>query len=162
MPIPISQGEMQAAFFYKDGWLYWKGKTGSRTFGRRAGCIKPNGYVKVRLNGTYYQASRLIWVFHHGDTPLQIDHIDANPTNNRIENLRAVTQAENQRCRKSVWGAIPLKGVCLNKKTGRFIAQIGVGPVRHRLGEYDTPELAHAAYVEAAKKFHGEFAGIPA
>jgi hypothetical protein len=60
------------------------------------------GYRNVRLpdeSGRWrtFKAHRLVWWWHHGPVPdgLQIDHIDGDKSNNRIENLRVVTQAEN-------------------------------------------------------------------
>ena len=72
-----------------------------------------------------------------------IDHIDRNPQNNNIENLRWVTTSENNRNR-SVYGAIPFRGVSKNKN--KFQAMIRLdGKLKH-LGTYNTPEKASEVY----------------
>lgn len=56
-------------------------------------------YQRVAINGKRYALASLVWAYHTGEfpDPLVIDHIDHNPCNNSIDNLRAVTQAENTR-----------------------------------------------------------------
>jgi HNH endonuclease/AP2 domain len=84
-----------------------------------------------------------------------IDHIDGNPFNNRLENLRTCTHAQNV-CNNSGKKGKPLpKGV--TARYGKFVAQITSGNARRHLGTFRTSEEAHAAYCEEAKKSHGEF-----
>lgn len=90
--------------------------------------------------------------------PIIGDHRDGNTLDCRRANLRACTHAQNlknrRRRRDSSTG---LKGVS-RTKYGRFRAVIMADGVRHSLGSYRDPAAAHAAYVEAAKRLHGEFA----
>jgi hypothetical protein len=73
-------------------------KFDNRFAGTTAGTLKRNGYVQVRLNGKFYLAHRLAWRLYHGDWPeFEIDHINGDPADNRIENLRVCTTAENRR-----------------------------------------------------------------
>jgi len=88
-----------------------------------------------------------------------VDHIDGNKRNNQRSNLRLATRAENLRNRgKNKNNTSGFKGVFLQKVTGRFFAQIKLNRKAIYLGTFSTPEEAHAAYVEAAKEYHGEFA----
>ena len=57
-------------------------------------------YIDLYSFGKRYRLlmHRVIWAWHNGCFPtMEIDHIDLDPTNNRIENLREVTQSENMR-----------------------------------------------------------------
>lgn len=58
---------------------------------------------KVAIEGKSTSLHKVVWVLHNGDVPpgIVIDHIDGDPLNNKISNLRAITQAENLRNKKS-------------------------------------------------------------
>ena len=104
---------------------------------------------------------RQILGLEHGDSP-QGDHKDRTRTLNNIDqNLRfASSEGQQQNKGKSRANTSGYKGVYLNKKTGRWIAQIRFHKKKIYLGSFDTPELAHAAYCSAAIKYHGEFARV--
>lgn len=90
-----------------------------------------------------------------------VDHIDRDPLNNTRANLRVCTQAENMRNRRAqVNNSTGCKGVRENRNLKRptFTANISIDGKRHHLGSFRTKEEAAAAYAEAAKKYHGEFA----
>lgn len=85
-----------------------------------------------------------------------IDHIDGNPFNNRLENLRTCTHAQNV-CNNTGWkGKATMKGVTV-AANGRFKAQITSNNVRRHIGTYLTEQEAHQAYCEEAQKAHGEY-----
>ncbi len=60
---------------------------------------RPRTNILIRIDGTTYIASRVIWIMHNGEIPtgLTIDHIDGDPTNNRLNNLRLATAKEQAR-----------------------------------------------------------------
>ena len=99
----------------------------------------------------------LVWLYYYGEWPInQIDHIDCNPANNKITNLREATPVENSMNKRS-----PRKdnksgflGVNYNKDRNRFEAYICVYGKRIGLGRFDTPEEAHQAYLEAKRMYH--------
>lgn len=72
--------------------------------GKPAGYTNSLGYIRVTVNGYHYQVHRLAWVHVYGDFPdgeqPLIDHINGNPSDNRIANLRCSSHGENQRNRK--------------------------------------------------------------
>lgn len=95
---------------------------------------------------------------------IQVDHRDGNKLNNRRENLRVCSAAENARNRKiHKNNRSGLKGVYFEKSTashgGRpWRAQIRVDGRKITLGRFDDAESAHLAYLAASKMYHGEFA----
>lgn len=66
-----------------------------RRTGKKAGCRNPYGYIQIGGKGTTVLAHRLAWVIMHGELPIEIDHINRVRDDNRLENLRNVTHAEN-------------------------------------------------------------------
>ena len=87
-------------FEYRDGMLYRKQKTRNTEIGAVAGNKRKDGYFHVRVDGKRQMWHRIIFVMHFGWAPETVDHIDGNPSNNKIENLRAATRAQNQHNRK--------------------------------------------------------------
>lgn len=86
-----STKELKEQFDYKEGFLICK-KTN-----KAVGVLRADGYYQVSYQNVQYLIHRLIWVWHGNDLnkDLVIDHKDNDPSNNRIENLRQITQSEN-------------------------------------------------------------------
>jgi HNH endonuclease len=100
-------------------------------------------------------AHRLAWLYVHGIWPeRKIDHINGNPCDNRLVNLRDVSQAQNmQNYRKAKSGsALGIQGVTRNG-TG-FMAQLTVNYKNVYLGTFRTSEAAHEAYLVAKRNLH--------
>ncbi|MBU1517641.1 MAG: HNH endonuclease [Planctomycetes bacterium] len=89
-----------------------------------------------------------------------VHHKDGNGLNNTKPNLQIVTIAENNRyCRKRGRAASSkYKGVCLDKKSGKWRAYIKYNGIHKSLGSYEIQEEAARAYDEAAKIYHGRYA----
>lgn len=127
--------------------------------GEAAGSINEKGYVKIKFLGKMYRAHRLAWFYMTGQFPkYKIDHIDRNRQNNKFTNLREATHIENSCNRGLTTNQTNYKGVRYHSYSKKYQARINVNRRRFSLGFYDTAELAYAAYCEAAKKYHGEFA----
>ena len=125
---------------------------------RKAGKGK---YFVCTIGGETYYLHRLIWFYHHGYFPEMLDHIDNDQSNNRIENLRPCTRAENQyNSRRKVNNKSGAKGVTKDPrcKTKPWKARIGVDKKQVTLGFYSTVEEAATAYAEAAKRIAKDFA----
>tara|TARA_B110000858_G_C17410175_1_gene296390 strand:+ start:114 stop:497 length:384 start_codon:yes stop_codon:yes gene_type:complete len=103
---------------------------------------------------------RTVWQQFNGKKPkgFQIDHINGNKLDNRIENLRLATYAENQwNARTRVDNRSGVKGVCWHKATQKWRAQIKQNKVLHYLGVYNTLEEAKKIVHKKRIELHGEF-----
>lgn len=112
---------------------WWNG----RFAGKEAGYFKLDGYISVRLLGENYLAHRLIMAMELGRDPGEIDHINGDKSDNRPENLREVSHAENmanQSCRADNLSGTP--GVHFSKLKGKWQASIGRLGKQHHLGYY--------------------------
>lgn len=91
-----------------------------------------------------------------------VDHVNGNMLDNRKCNLRFATKQQNQQNQKRRSNnSTGYKGVWLNKKTGKYVAQIGIENSRSRkLGTFETAEEAARAYNNAALERFGEFAKL--
>lgn len=127
-----------------------------------AGYIDHEGYRVVRVDGVNYRGHRLIWLIVHGKWPRDmLDHINGERSDNRLENLREATNAQNQMNKKGrQGGASGYKGVSIIRRRGRiqYRPQITVGGKAVVMGYYDTPEAAYAVYCREAVRAFGEFA----
>jgi len=116
-----------------------------------------DGRRKVSFEGNAMLEHRAIWLHLKGGMPLgEIDHIDGNPLNNSIDNLRDVSSRvnkENQRRarRDSTSG---LLGAHWNTQAGKWQARIRVAGKLKHLGYFMASSDAHAAYVVAKRQFH--------
>lgn len=96
------------------------------------------GYKYGTVLGVKHKAHRVCYAIHHGAWPIgQIDHINGDRADNRIENLRDVTLTENSRNHKlRVTNSSGTIGVTLHKGSGMWRATIGKNGKRINLGEF--------------------------
>ena len=156
----ITQQQVLELFEYRDGNLYWKVKPAKQVaVGAKAGCKNSYGYCVVRVDGVLYGAHRIVFLMHHGYLPDYIDHIDGNPLNNRIENLRQATNIENCYNRgKQSNNKSGCKNVHWKAKIKHWSVEIQVNKVKRYLGIYKDFELAELVAQEARDLYHGSFA----
>lgn len=137
-------------FEYSDGFLVRKVTVNGRA---KAGDVisgTVKGYVRVTVRKTQYLVHRLIYVMKHGQIPdgMEIDHIDGNRSNNRIENLRLVTSRENS------FNLQKFQGFSFSREKGKFRATIRKDGRTKHLGYFDTPDEARGAYIAAKSTYH--------
>jgi hypothetical protein len=121
--------------------------------GKLMSTIKSHGYLEVRLSKNSKSTSctihSLVWNAFGDGTELKfpeivIDHIDRDKTNNRIDNLRAVTtrvNCQNRVNNRDYIGVIRQKNI--------FLSRIKIKNKDYYLGNFNTPEEAHERYLEA-------------
>lgn len=135
-------------------WLVTRNQ--SAKIGREAGATNAAGYRCVTIDGRAYMSHRLAWLYVYGaHADVEIDHINRDKADNRISNLRLVSRSEN--CQNSSSRrntASGLRGVSWHKQRQRWAARITLHGLTKHLGLFDSPELAHAAYLQAAAELH--------
>ena len=147
-------------FEYRDGELYWKVSTNSKIkVGKKAGCITSKGYLTIKVNKKPYLAHKIIFSIHYGYIPKEIDHIDLNKLNNKIENLREATREQNQWNRKlQSNNSSGIKGVYWHKRDKSWRVQLRFNKKMNYIGSFKDLELAELVASEARSKYHGNFA----
>lgn len=155
----ITQAELKSRLDYNPdtGEFHWKIKPSKRfPAGMKAGS-NVNGYIRIHMNSKLYGAHRLAWLYVHGEHPEhQIDHINGNPSDNRIANLRKATQFENaQNIRR------PQKnnshgnlGISYDPHKKLWRARIGINGKRKYIGRFKSQEDAAQAYINAKRELH--------
>jgi hypothetical protein len=156
----LTQEEAHRLFEYRDGVLIRKlttsrlGKKGSA-----AGWKNNMGYQNVLISGKQYGVHQIVYLLHYGFIPKLIDHIDNNPQNNLVENLREANKTENNLnskirtdntsgCKNVNWHSQKKKWqvrLCINKKSVSF-------------GLFDDLEFADLVAQEARSKYFQRFA----
>ena len=156
----ITFDRVKELFNYENGQLIRKKSIQSRSKeGVVAGCLSDGGRYIVSIDYKRYKLHRIIWFWHYGFWPNEIDHIDGNPSNNNIDNLRPATRVQQMRNMKvPVTNTTGYKGI--KKHKNKWTAQISINNKQKYLGIYDSPELAHTAYCNSAKELFGEFARL--
>lgn len=160
-----SQKELREAFDYADGALFRRNATRGHRAGERVGGLVDLGYWRTTYNRVPYFLHRLIWAWHYGEIPKWLDHIDGDPGNNRIENLRLATSRQNAGNRKSTKGgratSSKWRGVYWETKINRWVARLqnrdGINPY---IGVFKCEADAAQSYNFAAFEYFGEFASL--
>jgi len=147
-------------FTYRDGCLYRKiATTNTSKVGELAGGPDSKGYWRISINDRRYLAHRLIWLYHNRSMPLVIDHIDGDPLNNRIENLRECTLSQNsQNSKMRADNTSGVKGVHWDKNSKKWITQIQTNGERVRLGSFKSISLAESVIKNYRDNMHKEYA----
>lgn len=142
------------------GLFRWRTSAGGVVVGAVAGTPASDGYLQIKIDRRRYLVHRLAWLITHGEWPANmLDHINGDPSDNRIANLRQANAFQNSHNmaahRDSASGH---KGVSWSKKDKRWRAQIYVNRQYTWLGNHLTLEEAAKAYADAAEALQGEFA----
>ena len=150
-PVP-SQKELHRLLDYRDGVLYWNTDVSyAIKKGMKAGWRHPYGYQVIGINRTQYRAHRLVYAYFNNDLNdhpyLEIDHIDGDRSNDRIDNLRLVSREVNARNRQNN------KGYHQPLGSQKYRVCITAYDTTVHVGMYSTPEEARQASLLAKSLF---------
>lgn len=151
----LTQDRLRELFDYQDGDLIRKRN------GKTVVCSETKGqdYLRVFVDGKAHRLHRLIFIHQNGYAPKCIDHIDGNRLNNKIENLREVTQQQNCINKKHHKNSkSPFKNVYWNDNAKKWVVVVSVNQKRKYFGVFKDIELADLVAMEARNLHHGLYA----
>jgi hypothetical protein len=158
----LSQELVQNLFDYQNGQLIWKNphRPSRAKVGKQAGTISnTTGYRQVSVKSKTYMEHRIVFLWHHGFLPVNVDHINGNRLDNRINNLRAATVNQNR------YNALPkrnntsgVRGVSWSKSSKKWCAAVRANNRIVFRAMFDDLELAELTVIMAREKYHGNFA----
>ena len=156
----LTQAQVLDLFDYKDGNLYWrKALSNSVRIGAKAGRQDKHLYTRVGIGGKLYWLHRIIFLYHHGFIPSEVDHINMDPTDNRIENLRAATRSQNmqnRKCRADTKSGA--KNIFWNSSVNKWQVRMRINGKSAHIGVFEDIEIAKFVASEYRDKYHGAFA----
>jgi len=149
----FNQKALKNKYFYSFGCLFYKKN------GKRAGYAPRKGYSQIYFDDDLHYAHRLIYLYHHGNMPKQIDHADGDKANNKISNLRECDKSLNA-CNSKIRidNQSGMKGVSWNKQRSLWRAYINAEGRRIELGHFACKSKAGDAVNAARTSLHGQFA----
>ena len=166
--MPITQQEVIERFRYEDGKLYWLARGYARFdkqfAGKEAGGFNKtaNGII-IAYKNTRILLHRVVWIYHNGEIPegMEIDHINQDRLDNRIENLRLCYRHQNAWNTKIRFNnKTGVKGLCWNPLTNTWRARVSVNKKTITVGSFVCFEEAKRAVELARISLHGEFANL--
>ena len=132
------------------GNVFWKiGRGNQYTYpGKTAGSLHSSGYQIIESSKMNFFTHRVAWRLYTGKWPTdRIDHIDGNRLNNKIVNLREVTDRENNlNTHKHRSGK--LVGANWDKSENKYISAININGKQTYIGRFKTAKEANAAYLK--------------
>ena len=159
----MNQSLVAEYFDHKDGHLYWKKVVHPNKqylVGQEVGCIHQTGYRHVTWKGKVHKVHRLIFLLEHGYMPKEIDHINGDRQDNRLENLREVTRSQNQFNKAMAQNNTSgYRGVSWHKKSQQWAIRVcanGKSVVKY----VKDLELAGLVAEEMRSLFHGKYAKL--
>lgn len=148
----LTQSRLKELVHYNPDTGAFVNRKSAKVLGR---VTKDTGYVMFRLSGVQHYAHRLAVFYMTGAWPSEdTDHANGVRHDNRWLNIKAKSYSENQQNRGGPQKNNKLGLLGVRRFGSRFMAQIRVNREYHYLGLHPTPELAHAAYMEAKARLH--------
>lgn len=162
VPIP-SADRLNELFELVGSDLVAKKSRGCVKSGSVCGYKRKDGYIRVKVDGALVMAHRVVWKMYNGDEPTFIDHINGDRSDNRLENLRAVTSSDNKSNESlridSTSGFIGVTWytTTISTKTAKWVAKIAKEGNEKHIGYYIELKDAVLAYNAECLKLHGDY-----
>jgi hypothetical protein len=136
------------------GEIRYKVKRGLKMPGDLAGQSVDKGYRRIEAYGERWMYHRVCWMLYHGEWPkYTIDHKNLDKSDNRLLNLRDITQGENNRNKARYKTNNKYKGV--TKSYNKFYASFVDSGVHYYLGSFSSDIEAAKAYDDKAYGVRG-------
>ena len=149
--------------------LRWRVSRGGVCAGSHAGCIRKHSTDPSRsdwvvsVNSRLWMTSRIIYFITYGEIPqdMQVDHINGNPLDNRVENLRIATPPQNSwNCKTNKRNKSGIRGVCWDASRNKWMAHIMFNGKSRTLGRFDSLDEARFVRQYEEVRLFGEFSSI--
>lgn len=148
----LTQDYLRQIFNYKDGNLYWINPRQGIKPNTKAGTLNQDGYIHIKLNQKRYRGHRLIFFYHYGYFPIEVDHINGVRNDNRIENLREATKSQNAHNKqKPINNKSGVKGVYWRKDADKWAVEIAMNGKKYHFGHYK--DFKEACFVALQKRY---------
>jgi len=158
----LTQARLRTLLTYdpETGEFRWRVQRGGKPVGTVAGTLRDNGYLQIMIDRVCRRAHRLAWLYVVGEWPVgSLDHIDGDPLNNRIANLRLADGTQNNaNAKMHHTNKSGHRGVHFDRSRGKWVAYISAHGRRRHLGYFDDIAAAIAVRRAAALEAFGEFA----
>ena len=136
----------------------------TRLNGTTAGSLRKQShgkksYVHIKVDGQALKRAHIVFLFGTGRWPHpQIDHINGDSSDDRLDNLREVTPTQNAWNHKTRAKRSDTPMGVRRLRSGRFHARISLNKRQYHFGPFDTVAEAHAVYTQKRKEFFGDYA----
>jgi hypothetical protein len=161
----VTQDRLKAMFDYRqDGNLVRRhsiggnGNGAGQAIGTKPKMTRNSRYSVTKIEGAHWCVHKLVYLYHYGQVPKHLDHINGNTADNRIENLREATASENMMNRRTFSNnKSGHKGVAWSKHHDKWYVYMDVNKIRSHFGYYDDLEIAALLASEVRDLHHGNF-----
>ena len=135
------------------------GNYAGRVIGTTPDGTRANRYSSTKIHGQHWCVHKLIYLYHYGINPVQLDHINRDTADNRIENLRVASGSENA-CNRKLFAnnTSGCKGVSWSKRANKWQCYLAINKKIKHLGYFEDLELADLVSNEARDLYHGHYA----
>jgi hypothetical protein len=158
----ITQQELKELLHYnpETGIFTWKVSPARQVFsGDIAGTKRKDGYIQIKVKNKLILSHRLAWIYMYGYLPKYIDHINGQRDDNRIINIREVSNQQNSLNSKiSKNNTSGIKGVYWDKSRNKWTVRLSIDGKCKFFKRFDDIDLAKLVIEEVRNKYHGKYA----